>query len=95
VSSDEFGPVIRTQIGDVLANEYNITPSMFWRGNCRDNACMENFFGHLKEEYLRHFKNPSFEEAQEIISEYVCFYKYERIQLKTRQTLFEHRCLSI
>jgi len=80
---------------DVLANEYNITPSMSRRGNCWDNACMENFFGHLKEEYLRHFKNPSFEEAQELINEYVCFYNYERIQLKTRQTPFEHRCLSI
>ena len=28
------------------------------RGNCWDNAPMENFFGHLKEEYLRQFNNP-------------------------------------
>ncbi len=55
---------------------------------------MENFFGHLKEEYLRHFKNPTFDEAQQIINEYVSFYNYERIQLKTRQTPFERRCLS-
>jgi len=30
------------------------------RGNCWDNAPMENFFGHLKEEYLRHFKQTTF-----------------------------------
>jgi putative transposase len=79
---------------DVLVTEYNITPSMSRRGNCWDNAPMENFFGHLKEEYLRHFKNPSFEEARQLIDEYIHFFNYERIQLKTRQTPFETRCLS-
>ncbi len=80
---------------DVLVNEYNITPSMSRRGNCWDNACMENFFGHLKEEYLRHFKNPTFESAQQLIDEYIYFYNYERIQLKTRQTPYQLRCLSL
>jgi len=32
------------------------TPSISRRGNSWDDAPMENFFGHLKEEYLRHFK---------------------------------------
>jgi len=80
---------------DVLTHEYNITPSMSRRGNCWDNAPMENFFGHLKEEYLRQFKKPSFQEAQQLIDEYVYFYNYERIQLKTRQTPYQTRCLSI
>jgi transposase InsO family protein len=80
---------------DVLTHEYNITPSMSRRGNCWDNAPMENFFGHLKEEYLRQFKNPTFEEAQQLIDDYVYFYNYERIQLKTRQTPYQTRCLSI
>jgi len=78
---------------DVLVNQYNITPSMSRRANCWDNAPMENFFGHLKEEYLRHFKTPSFEEAQQLIDEYIHFYNYERIQLKTKQTPFQQRCL--
>jgi hypothetical protein len=52
---------------------------------------MKNFFGHLKEEYLRHFRKPTFEEAGQLIAEY--FYNYERIQLKTKQTPFEFRCL--
>jgi putative transposase len=46
---------------DLLVTEYNITPSMSRRGNCWDNASMENFFGHLKEESLLHVKNPSFD----------------------------------
>jgi len=78
-----------------LVNEYHITASMSRRGNCWDNAPMENFFGHLKEEYLRHFKKPTFKEAEQLINEYVAFYNYERIQLKTRQTPYETRCLSI
>jgi len=78
----------------VLVGEYNITPSMSRRGNCWDNAPMENFFGHLKEEYLRQFKQTTFKETEQLIDEYIHFYNYERIQLKTRQTPFETRCLS-
>jgi len=37
---------------------------------------MENFFGHLKEEYLRHVKNPSFEEARQLVDEYIHFRTY-------------------
>lgn len=78
-----------------LTKEYNISPSMSRRGNCWDNAPMENFFGHLKEEAIRHFPNPSFEEAKQLIDDYIYFYNYERIQLKTRQTPYQLRCLSI
>lgn len=79
---------------DVLTQEDNITPSMSRRGNCWDNAPMENFFGQLKEEYLRQFKKPTFKEMEQLIDEYIYFYNYERIQLKTRQTPYETRCLS-
>ena len=78
----------------VLTSQYNITPSMSRRGNCWDNAPAENFFSHLKEEYLRHFPLPSFEQAKHLVAEYIHFYNYERIQLKTRQTPFQTRCLS-
>lgn len=78
----------------VLTNKYNITPSMSRRGNCWDNAPMENFFGHLKEEAIRRIKNPTFEQAKYVIDDYVSFYNYERIQLKTKQTPYEVRCLS-
>jgi putative transposase len=47
---------------------------------------MENFFGHLKEEALRRFKNPTFQETKQIIEDYIYFFNFERIQLKTKQT---------
>jgi putative transposase len=77
-----------------LTKEYNITPSMSRRGNCWDNAVMENFFGHLKEEAIRQVHNPTFEEVNQIIDDYIYFYNHERLQLKTRQTPFQLRCLS-
>lgn len=89
------GTQYTSQAYHLLINEYHMTPSMSRHGNCWDNAPMENFFSHLKEEYLRHFKKPTFQEAQQLIAEYIYFYNYERIQLKTRQTPFETRCLSI
>jgi putative transposase len=52
---------------DVLTREYNIVSSMSRRGNCWDNAPMENFFGHLKEEYLRQFKQTTFKETKQLI----------------------------
>jgi putative transposase len=79
---------------NVLTQQYNITPSMSRRANCWDNAPMENFFGHFKEEALRRFKTPTFEEAKQIVDEYIYFFNYERIQLKTRQTPYQVRCLS-
>jgi putative transposase len=78
----------------VLVGAYGIIPSMSRKGNCWDNAPMENFFGHLKAEALRPFRNPTFQEAQRLIDEYVHFFNYERIQLKTRQTPYQLRRLS-
>lgn len=78
----------------VLTKEYNITPSMSRRGNCWDNAPMENFFGHLKEEYLRHVPKENFVVTLQLIDDYVHFYNYERIQLKSKLTPFEVRCQS-
>jgi putative transposase len=78
----------------VLTGQYNITPSMSRRGNCWDNAPMENFFSQLKEEYLRHLPAPTLAQARQAIDDYVDFYNYERIQLKTKQTPYQHRCLS-
>jgi len=89
------GTQYTSQAYHVLVGEYNITPSMSRRGNCWDNAPMESFFGHLKEEYLRQFKQTTFKDTAQLIDEYIYFYNYERIQLKTRQTPFETRCLSI
>ena len=74
-----------------LTRQYNIIPSMSRPGNCWDNAPAENFFSHLKEEALRHLHRPSFHEASQVIDDYISFYNFERIQLKTGLTPFELR----
>ncbi|SFM24841.1 Integrase core domain-containing protein [Pelosinus propionicus DSM 13327] len=75
-----------------LTKEYGITPSMSRRGNCYDNAMAENFFGILKAECIHRHRIKTFDEARQIIDEYIYFYNFERIQLKTRLTPYEKRC---
>ncbi len=75
-----------------LTKEYGITPSMSRRGNCLDNAPAENFFGILKAECINRVKIKTFVEAKHLIDEYIYFYNYERIQLKTKLTPYEKRC---
>lgn len=62
----------------------NIRQSMSRKGNCLDNAVMENFFGILKSElfYLQEFK--SYECLQKAIIDYVHYYNNERIKLKLK-----------
>jgi hypothetical protein len=38
---------------------------------------MENFFGNSKEEALRQFPIPIFQEAQQSVEDYIAFYNYE------------------
>jgi putative transposase len=78
----------------LLTKHYAIIPSMSRPRYGWDNAPMESFFSHLKEEALHPYPTPTFEEAQQMIEDYIHFYNYERIQLKTKQTPFETRCLS-
>lgn len=76
----------------LLTHDYWIAASMSRPGNCLDNAAMENFFGHLKEEAIYRTKLQTFQQAQEVIDDYIHFYNYERIQLKTKLTPFQQRC---
>lgn len=77
-----------------LSQDYDITPSMSRRGNCLDNACMENFFGMLKTEWVQRRKFASFEQAREAVEEYIHYYNYERCHLKTKLTPYQRRCQS-
>ena len=54
------------------------------KGNCLDNAVMENFFGLLKSEllYLREFE--SFEEFKEELEKYIYYYNHHRIKGKLK-----------
>ena len=74
-----------------LTQSYGITPSMSRRGNPYDNALAENFFSILKTECIYRTKLRTYEEARLLIDEYIHFYNYERIQLKTKLTPIEYR----
>ena len=74
-----------------LSQAYHFTPSMSKRGCPYDNTSMENFFGTLKAECLNRRKFASRKELQEVVAQYVQFYNYERIQLKSGLTPYEIR----
>lgn len=64
--------------------EKGIRQSMSRKGNCLDNAIMENFFGILKSEllYLREFN--SLEEFREELEKYIYYYNHQRIKVKLK-----------
>lgn len=74
-----------------LLKRYSILPSMSRAGTPLDNAPAENFFGTLKAECIYRQKIQSIDQAKELIDEYIYFYNYERIQLKSKLTPFEKR----
>lgn len=74
-----------------LTQEYGITQSMSRRGNPYDNALAENFFSMLKTECISRQKIHTFEQAQQLIDDYIFFYNFERYQLKYRLTPLEKR----
>ena len=75
-----------------LTQSYGITPSMSRRGNPYDNALAENFFSILKTECIYRARPRTYEEARLLIGDYIYFYNYQRIQLKTKLTPMEYRC---
>lgn len=91
--SDQGGQY-RSHAYFAITQSGNISASMSRPGNCWDNAPIENFFSHLKEESIRQVKLKSFQQAREVIDDYIHFYNFERIQLKTKLTPFELRCQS-
>lgn len=65
-----------------LLKEAGIIQSMSRKGNCYDNAVMENFFGILKNEmyYGKRFK--SVEALKQAITDYIEYYNNKRIKTK-------------
>lgn len=64
--------------------ERGLTQSMSRKGNCLDNAVMENFFGILKSEF---FYTQKFESVASFISglnEYIHYYNHNRIKQKLK-----------
>ncbi|WP_215054182.1 IS3 family transposase [Arthrobacter sp. ISL-28] len=58
------------------------TQSMSRKGNCYDNAVMENFFGHLKEEMFHNVRYISTDALARHLNEYIHWYNNQRISTK-------------
>jgi len=71
----------RHQTYQTMLKDKGVRQSMSRKGNCLDNAVMENFFGLLKSEllYLQKFK--SFDEFKRGLEQYIKYYNNERIKL--------------
>ena len=67
-----------------LLKEHGIKQSMSRKGNCLDNAVMENFFGLLKSEllYLKEFD--SLDQFKAELVEYLDYYNNRRIKAKLK-----------
>lgn len=64
-----------------LLQEKGITQSMSRKGNCLDNAVIENFFGVLKSELFYLKKYASIHQLKKEIKEYITYYNNDRIKL--------------
>lgn len=78
IHSDQGFQFTSAQFRSVIdGNE--ILQSMSRKGNCLDNAPIESFFGHLKDEV--DYKNCcSFGEVKAMVKEYVSYYNFDRPQ---------------
>ncbi len=65
-----------------LLKDRGIIQSMSRKGNCLDNAMMENFFGIMKSELLYLYKWDSMEQFKAALREYVDYYNNKRIKLR-------------
>ena len=65
--------------------ERGVTVSHSRKANCYDNACCENFFGHLKSEYLELGDTPkTIDDLIRMVGEYIDFYNNRRPQRKLK-----------
>lgn len=67
-----------------LLKEHSITQSMSRKGNCLDNAVMENFFGLLKSELLYSQKFESMGHFIIELEKYIYYYNHKRIKAKLK-----------
>ena len=65
-----------------LIAECGAVQSMSRKGNCHDNAMIENFFGHLKEEAFHHVRYLNIDALITAIHQYIRWYNNDRISLR-------------
>lgn len=78
-----------------ILKERGIVQSMSRKGNCLDNAVIENFFGTLKSEMFYTKKFTSITELKKEIKEYINYYNNDRIRLNLKgKSPVQYRTLS-
>ncbi len=68
----------------ISLQKHGIIQSMSRKGNCLDNAMMENFFGIMKSELLYPGNYTSMETFVKDLNEYIKYYNNERIKLRLK-----------
>lgn len=68
----------------LMLKELGITQSMSRKATCLDNACIESFFGHLKDEFYRHQRFESFDEFKARLDSYIRYWNTRRYQPKLK-----------
>ncbi len=69
----------------------NIVQSMSRKGNCYDNAVIENFFGIMKSEFLYFMEFESVEQFKIELEKYINYYNTKRIKTKLKMSPVEYR----
>ena len=83
IHSDQGWQYRLDEYKNLLANK-GLIQSMSRKGNCLDNAVIENFFGLLKTECFHKQKFTSVDHLACVIKEYIHYYNNERIKLKLK-----------
>jgi putative transposase len=79
-----------------LLEDKNIQISMSRKGNCLDNAVIENFFGTLKSELFYLKKYQSIHQLKKEIKEYIHYYNHQRIKSNLNgKSPVQYRALSL
>ena len=90
IHSDQGAHYTSPQFIDQV-KKLNMIQSMSRKGNCIDNAPMESFFGHLKDD-VDYQDCKTFEELTLLMDEYVKYYNHERPQWELKKmTPVEYR----
>ena len=92
IHSDQ-GSHYKSNIYKSILKKSGVRQSMSRKGNCYDNACIENFFGHLKTELIYQNSYNSKEELIKSIDDYIYWYNNCRFQAGLKNmTPAEYRC---
>lgn len=62
--------------------DMGITQSMSRKATCLDNACIEGFFGHLKDEFYKHQTFNDFDSFKAELNAYIHYWNKQRYQVK-------------